>query len=500
MSQENKNIIETVLEAQQKMVDNAIEATKKVANGNTFVAESMDKGKEMYKNWLEQQKKAFAGTSEKMDQAKESFNENMDKASSYFQNWLNGQLELIRKTWEANQNFLKGGFNNDFFTKFNPTDAFSQWMKWANPWQNNNPWQNWMSQFNSMGNGLDAFKNFNNQYATFFNQYQEMMRTSFAQLSETIQNPNAKDVFANMMNVTKGFTKFCELWAPFWKSIQEKTFNAEQFKKAFDMESYKELMNNFFGFNTEDGKQYFQQMTDLYQQGMKQMAGQGRDAYQQWTAAMSSMNPFAGQEPFATVLNAYQSMQQALANGIAPIAKIATPNTFTKNAQEWAQIFDQTAIYNIKNAELQYMIYQHGQKVLDALVDNITKKMEEGVEINNITALYQEWLNTSDQVYVSLFESDEYSKLMAEVSALQLKLRKSYQTQIEKSLEGFPVATKSELDELYKIIYDLKKEVRQLEKMLELNNNSKPAAEAMTTATGNESSKGTKRGSSKKQA
>src|SRR5690606_8007289 len=110
------------------------------------------------------------------------------------------------------------------------------------------------------------------------------------------------------------------------------------------------------------------------------------------------------------------------------------------------------------------------------------------------------WLNTSDQVYVSLFESDEYSKLMAEVSALQLKLRKSYQTQIEKSLEGFPVATKSELDELYKIIYDLKKEVRQLEKMLELNNDSKPAAEAMTTATGNESSNGTKRGSSKKQA
>src|SRR5690606_1163222 len=95
--------------------------------------------------------------------------------------------------------------------------------------------------------------------------------------------------------------------------------------------------------------------------------------------------------------------------------------------------------------------------------------------VNNITALYQEWLNIGDKVFVELFESDEYSQLMAEVSAIQMKLRKEYETQIEKSMSGFPIATKSELDELYKTIYDLKKEVRQLVKMLDLNNNEEPA-------------------------
>ena len=66
-------------------------------------------------------------------------------------------------------------------------------------------------------------------------------------------------------------------------------------------------------------------------------------------------------------------------------------------------------------------------------------------------------------------ESDEYSALMGEVSALQLKLRKDMEAQMERALAGIPVATRTELDELYKTIYDLKKEVRQLSRMLEID-------------------------------
>ena len=112
------------------------------------------------------------------------------------------------------------------------------------------------------------------------------------------------------------------------------------------------------------------------------------------------------------------------------------------------------------------MIYNQGTTVMDKLADNIVGKIEKGEEINSIMALYQEWLNLSDKVYVSLFESEDYSKLMAEVSAMQLRLRKDIENQIEKSLVGIPVATRSEMDEMYKTIYDLKKQVRELERSM----------------------------------
>ncbi len=50
--------------------------------------------------------------------------------------------------------------------------------------------------------------------------------------------------------------------------------------------------------------------------------------------------------------------------------------------------------------------------------------------------------------------------------------------QSEKMLGNLPVATRSEMDELYKVIYDLKKEVRQLEKMLEIESEEEEQADA----------------------
>jgi len=117
------------------------------------------------------------------------------------------------------------------------------------------------------------------------------------------------------------------------------------------------------------------------------------------------------------------------------------------------------------------------------MAENIAAKMENGEEVKSMMAVYQEWMNISDKTFVSLFESDHYSVLMAEVSALQLKLKKDVEGQMEKMLENVPVATRSEMDELYKTIYELKKEVRQLEKMMEIEEVETPAAtEEATTA------------------
>ena len=71
-------------------------------------------------------------------------------------------------------------------------------------------------------------------------------------------------------------------------------------------------------------------------------------------------------------------------------------------------------------------------------------------------------MNISDKVYVSLFESTEYSKLMGEVSSMQNKLRKDIELQVEGMMKDIPVATRSQMDEVYKTIYDLKKKVREM--------------------------------------
>ena len=83
---------------------------------------------------------------------------------------------------------------------------------------------------------------------------------------------------------------------------------------------------------------------------------------------------------------------------------------------------------------------------------------------------------------------------MAEVSAMKMRLQKDIELQSEKMLADIPVATRSEMDETNKVIYELKKRVRQLERMMDASF-SEDTTEATEEAT--EEKPATKRASKK---
>lgn len=474
-NQNNMNFVENMIDAQKQAMDTVAENTKKFANGNNMVKDTVEKGSEWYKNWLDNQKNFFAKGANKANEMNENAQESASKMNEFYQNWFNTQTNWAKQMWEMNMNWAKNAQAN------NTNDPMAAWNNWTNGWntwmtnmatQNNwmNQYNNWMNQAQQMNPfNMDAWKKSSDSWTSLFNQYYEMLNSNFADWQKNMQNGTVQDAYRNMVNVNEGFTKFYQMWAPMWKSIQEKTFNMDMYKQFINPEMYKGLMDQFFGFMPESSRQYMQNMGDMMQEGMKQMGGMSMNNYQQMRGMMNNMMPFNSNEMFGNALNGYNTWYNMMNNAFAPLTKMMTPNQYTKTMNEWNDISNRIMVYNIKNAELQYMIYAQGSKVMDQLAENILGKMQNGTDVNSMMALYQEWLNISDKVFVSLFESDEYSKLMAEVSSLQLKLRKDIEDQLEKYMVGIPVATRSEMDELYKTIYELKKQVRQLEKMLDID-------------------------------
>ena len=88
-----------------------------------------------------------------------------------------------------------------------------------------------------------------------------------------------------------------------------------------------------------------------------------------------------------------------------------------------------------------------------------------------MVGLYQYYLMSGDTVFTELFESDEYSKIMTEVSSLKQRIKAAVDIEMEKTFfVNMPVATRTEMDEVYKTIYELKKTVRNLERALSEKN------------------------------
>lgn len=492
-NQDNKNFVETMMDAQKQMMNTVVENTRKFTNGNALLNDTMDKGSEWYKNWLDNQKNVFGQTAQQTGNMSETMTQNAGQMNEFYQNWLNTQMNWNKQMWEMNLNWMKELQQKATPAATNPMEAmmngWNNWTNQMNTWMGSmNNASNWMNMFNQAQSAnpfsMDAWKKAGENWTGLFNQWYELLNNNFADLQKNFQNGTAQDAYRNMVNTTEGFTRFYEMWMPMWKSIQEKTFNMEQYKQWMNPALYKEFMDKFFGFMPENSRQYMQQFTDMMQNGMKQAGGNMMNGYQQMRQmAANSMPWLNGTEFFGNMLNGYNSLYNMMSNTVAPIARLMTPNQYTKSMMEWQDIANRMMVYNIKNSELQYLMYLQGTKVMDNLAENVMQKIQEGQEINSIMALYQEWMNISDKTFVQLFESDAYSQLMAEVSALQLKLRKDVEVQLEKMMVGMPVATRSEMDELYKTIYDLKKQVRQLEKMLEVDGEEAPEAEAENTTT-----------------
>jgi len=492
-NQDNKSFMDNIVDAQKQTVDTLVENTRKFANGNTMVNETIEKGSEWYKNWLESQKNVLAHTANQAQATTEKAKENTSKMNEFYQNWFNTQMNMAKQTWDMNSNLMKNAASNNgtVAADANPmaqwTNAMNNWSNWMN---NMNQGANWMNQVQQFQNqfqnanpfNMEAWKKSSDDFTGIFNKYYEVLNTNFTEWQKNIQNGTVQDAYRNMVNVTDGFTRFYEMWTPMWKSIQDKTFNMDMYKQMANPAMYKDLMDKYFGFMPENTRQYAQGITDMMNNGMKQYGQAGVNQFQQMRGMMANMPGANASEMFSNLLNGYNTFTGMMNSAVAPFTKMITPNQYTKSTMEWNDIANRIMVYNIKNAELQYVIYNQGTKVMDQLAENISNKLQSDEEVNSMMALYQEWLNISDKVYVSLFESDEYSKLMAEVSALQLTLRKDMETQMEKSLAGIPVATRSEMEEMYKTIYDLKKQVRDLERNVEYNNTKVAVVEAVVNS------------------
>lgn len=486
-NQDNTNFVNSMVDAQKQAADTLVENAKKFTNGNTIVNETVQKGTEWYKNWLDNQKNIFSNTTEKTANMTGNMQNNMNQMNEFYQNWYNQQANWAKQMWEMNTNYFQNATaNNNNAANMNPMQMWQNMQNNMNTWMsginNTNQWTNMMQQWNNMFN-MDAYKNATENWTSLYNQYQEVLNSNWSKMQENMQNGTAQDAYKNMVNASESFTKFYEMWAPMWKSIQDKSFNMEMFKQWMNPVAYKDLMDKYLGFMPESSRNYMQQVTTMMQDGMKQFGNMNAQNYQQMRGMMANMMPaMDASSIFGNMMNGYNQFYNSVNEAAAPFTKMFASNQHTKSLVEWQDIANRMAVYNIKNAELQYLMYTQGSKVMDALAENVMSKIQSGEEINSVMALFQEWMNLSDKTFVSLFEGDEYSKLMAEVSAMQIKLKKDVENQLEKFMVGVPVATRSEMDELYKTIYELKKQVRQMEKMMELGSEEETTTEEPKTA------------------
>jgi len=104
---------------------------------------------------------------------------------------------------------------------------------------------------------------------------------------------------------------------------------------------------------------------------------------------------------------------------------------------------------------------------VERTMTRLTDLAKEGKSINSVRELNRLWLDVADQVFTEMYSSKDYIDLQRELSGSGLKYRIEQQKVIEMVLVALHIPTRSELDDTYRTIYELRKEVKSLKKALE---------------------------------
>ncbi len=88
-------------------------------------------------------------------------------------------------------------------------------------------------------------------------------------------------------------------------------------------------------------------------------------------------------------------------------------------------------------------------------------EMYKGQASKTFKEFYTIWWTTNEETVNELFKSKEFSSLLGRVVDATMSHRKRLNDIMEEYLKTLPVPTRSEMNDLYKTLYQLKKVVRK---------------------------------------
>lgn len=119
------------------------------------------------------------------------------------------------------------------------------------------------------------------------------------------------------------------------------------------------------------------------------------------------------------------------------------------------------------SAELMAMVMDTLKDATKDMFAKYNEMLASDDEIKGFKDFYSIWLKCNEDTILKLFNTDEFSsvygKFADQYGKFMIMTNKAY----EKALAFLPIPTKTDMDSLYKTVYDLRKEVRSLKKELQ---------------------------------
>ncbi|WDP91855.1 MAG: hypothetical protein HUN04_19935 [Desulfobacter sp.] len=125
---------------------------------------------------------------------------------------------------------------------------------------------------------------------------------------------------------------------------------------------------------------------------------------------------------------------------------------------------DKFNLFQADHAEFLRLLSLPFQQAAAMMQKDIADMAEKGELPEDSQVYYQMWIKMLEGHFMTLFQTPEYVQTLAKTLGALSEFSRAKNAVLEDMLQGFPVAKESEMDELARDLYELKKRVTKLER------------------------------------
>ena len=349
-----------------------------------------------------------------------------EKSSALFDSWLQTQREFVEKWSETATNLEKGMPGLD--------------------------WNRGMPK-----NSQDLFSIHNAWRGTFVKYFDAMLQNQ--------PFGTGRNTFSKLFSGADSYIKLYEFWEPLAAAFREGTVTPGASKDLWDPAKYKEMMDKVFGFTSpESVVEFHAQASKLLETwGLKTqgLAQPWSEAVEKNTKALIDLYAGDPEASMGMVHNAYAAFEQTFGKAF----KMPAVGKDREQVELLLKAMDRLSIFLAKNADFQHVMHVTGEKAMEKVVQAMAERVKENAEAATIEEFFKLWTSISEKDFLRLFKTEEFAKLQGLLLSAGLDARRTFHQLMEVSLSDYPIALRSEMDDVYKTVYKLRKDAREVSRL-----------------------------------
>ncbi|MDI6829725.1 MAG: poly(R)-hydroxyalkanoic acid synthase subunit PhaE [Actinomycetota bacterium] len=307
-----------------------------------------------------------------------------------------------------------------------------------------------------------------------YRQWMDFMREMMERFVPPAQGVGP-DTFAKMFQSADVYTHLYAMWAGMYERYRRAVGEGGELdlKALGGMleewgEEYRELVRKVFAPALPEQLQW---IAELYSGEIPLMAaGLLAKIWAPWydfarETVARGMSP-EGPSP-QTAVELYEGWRKAYEESFGRLLRAPAMGYYREAAEKLVRAVDSLNEFNLVLSEFYASLQGAGSRGFEKLQERLAAMQAEGKqEPMSFRDLYRLWWQTNEDIYIELFRTEEFSRLLGSLVDRGMQFRRAFQAYVEEITKELPFPNRSEMDHLYRTVDRLKREVRALKKEL----------------------------------